>query len=198
MGEAISASPIALSSDPKDTEPGMGCADFEVSAAPSESSTPFDNGIGLQRTDWISKGELQHLISTRHTAQLAEIPLSPGIDNLTLRHEDGTGSLDDVAQRMGEGLLITCLWYNRVVDPATLLLTGLTRDGVYVVRGGEIAGSCGNFRFNDSPVSMLGRIVEAGGTVRTLAREMGDYFNRAAMPPLVVGDFNLSTASEAL
>ena len=99
---------------------------------------------------------------------------------------------------MGDGLLITCLWYNRVVDPATLLLTGLTRDGVYVVRGGEIAGACGNFRFNDSPVSMLGRTVEAGSTVRTLAREMGDYFNRAAMPPLVVGDFNLSTSSEAL
>lgn len=198
VGESISKSPITLSSNPGDTEPGMECADFEMSTAPSETSTPFDNGIGLEATDWISQGRVQHLISTRHTARLAGIPLTPGVDNLTLRHGGGSGSLSDVAERMGDGLLVTCLWYNRVVDPATLLLTGLTRDGVYVVRGGEIAGSCGNFRFNDSPVSMLGRIVDAGGTVRTLAREMGDYFNRAAMPPLVVGDFNLSTASEAL
>ncbi len=198
VGETISDSPITLSSNPADAEPGMACADFEVSAAPSESSTPFDNGLGLGATDWISHGRLRHLVNTRHTAQLAGIPVTPGIDNLTLRHDSGSGSLDEVAQRMGDGLLITCLWYNRVVDPATLLLTGLTRDGVYVVRGGEIAGSCGNFRFNDSPVSMLGRIVEAGGTVRTLAREMGDYFNQAAMPPLVVGDFHLSTSSEAL
>ena len=83
------------------------------------------------------------------------------------------------------------------MDPTTLLLTGLTRDGVYVVRDGRIVGSCGNFRFNESPVSLLGRIVDGSDEVRTLAREMGDYFNRAVMPALVVEDFNLSTASEA-
>ena len=176
----------------------MACADFEVCSTPGAASTPFDNGIGLTATQWISGGRLQHLVTTRHTAELAKIPLTPGIENLTLLHEDGMGSIEDVAQRMGDGLLVTCLWYNRVVDPQSLLLTGLTRDGVYVVRGGEIIGASDNFRFNDSPVSVLGRIVDAGSTVRTLAREMGDYFNRAAMPPLVIGDFNLSTRSEAL
>jgi hypothetical protein len=58
-------------------------------------------------------------------------------------------------------------------------------------------GAAGNFRFNDSPVSLLGRILDAGATVPTLAREMGDYFQRSAMPPLVVDDFNFSTASQA-
>ncbi len=114
-----------------------------------------------------------------------------------MRTATGHGSLADVAGRLRDGILITCLWYNRMVDPKTLLLTGLTRDGVYVVRNGEIVGSCGNYRFNESPVGLLGRILDSGATERTLAREMGDYFNRAAMPPLVVEDFNLSTQSDA-
>ncbi len=62
------------------------------------------------------------------------------------------------------GLLLTCLWYIREVDPATLLLTGLTRDGVYLVENGEVAGEVNNFRFNESPVDLLGRATEAGRT----------------------------------
>ena len=60
------------------------------------------------------------------------------------------------------GLLLTCLWYIREVDPQTLLLTGLTRDGVYLVEDGEVVGAVNNFRFNESPVDLLGRIAEAG------------------------------------
>jgi len=56
------------------------------------------------------------------------------------------------------GLLLTCLWYIREVDPQTLLLTGLTRDGVYVVENGEVTGATTNFRFNESPVDLLSRI----------------------------------------
>ena len=189
---------VWLSSDPHNALPCMACADFEVCATAQPAASPFDNGLSLAQTDWIRAGELKHLVTTRRTAELAGLPVTPGIDNLELAHADGTGTVEELAQRMGDGLLVTCLWYNRIVDPQTLLLTGLTRDGVYVVRDGEIVGACGNFRFNDSPVSALGRIVEAGSTVRTLAREMGDYFNRAAMPPLVIDGFNLSTASEAL
>jgi len=168
-----------------------------VCAVPEPSATPFDNGLTLSETAWIDAGQLANLITTRSTAAELGRPVTPGIDNLTLTHASGSGSIEEVAERMGDGILVTCLWYNRMVDPQTHLLTGLTRDGVYVVRGGEIAGACGNFRFNDSPASLLGRIVEAGSSRRTLAREMGDYFNRAVMPPLVIGDFNLSTLSEA-
>ena len=110
---------------------------------------------------------------------------------------DGHGELADVVARTAGGLLVTCLWYNRVVDPQTLLLTGLTRDGVYVIEGGEVVGATTNFRFNDSPVSLLGRVTDAGATGPTLAREMGDYFNRSAMPPLQVSGFNFSTVSQA-
>ena len=95
------------------------------------------------------------------------------------------------------GLLLTCLWYIREVDPQTLLLTGLTRDGVYLVENGEVTGAVNNFRFNESPVAMLARITEAGATGPTLPREWGDYFTRAAMPPLRVEGFNMSSVSQA-
>ena len=92
-------------------------------------------------------------------------------------------SLDDMIAGTGRGLLLTCLWYIREVDPQTLLLTGLTRDGVYLVENGEVTGAVNNFRFNESPVAMLGRITEAGATVPALPREWSDYFTRSAMPP---------------
>lgn len=196
LGERVGVD-LTLSSDPADPAPGMACTPFEVTVASTDSSSTYDNGLPLTRTEWISRGSLANLWTTRHTAAELGRPATPGIDNLTLALADGVGTLADVIARTEHGLLITCLWYNRVVDPQTLLLTGLTRDGVYVVRDGRIVGSCGNFRFNESPVSLLGRIVDGSDEVRTLAREMGDYFNRAVMPALVVEDFNLSTASEA-
>ena len=96
------------------------------------------------------------------------------------------------------GLLLTCLWYIREVDPQTLLLTGLTRDGVYLVEDGEVVGAVNNFRFNESP----GRPARPDHRGRrapsaTLPREWGDYFTRAAMPPLRVPDFNMSSVSQA-
>jgi predicted Zn-dependent protease len=83
------------------------------------------------------------------------------------------------------------------VDPQTLLLTGLTRDGVYKVEGGEVVGVVNNFRFNESPVDLLSRIAEAGRTEIALPREWNDYFTRTAMPALRVADFNMSSVSKA-
>jgi predicted Zn-dependent protease len=95
------------------------------------------------------------------------------------------------------GLLLTCLWYIREVDPQTLLLTGLTRDGVYLVENGSVRGAVNNFRFNESPIDMLGRISEVGRTEPTLPREWSDYFRRTAMPAIRVPGFNMSTVSQA-
>ncbi len=93
------------------------------------------------------------------------------------------------------GLLLTCLWYVREVDPATLLLTGLTRDGVYLVERGEVVAEVAhNFRFNYSPLDVLRRTTEVGATERTLPREM-DGFTRVAMPPVRVPEFNMSSVS---
>ena len=84
-------------------------------------------------------------------------PVTPAIDNLVLAIDGATGTVDDLVAGTERGLLLTCLWYIREVDPQTLLLTGLTRDGVYLVENGEITGAVNNFRFNESPVDLLRR-----------------------------------------
>jgi len=111
---------------------------------------------------------------------------------------DGHGSLTELATRMKDGLLITCLWYIREVDPQNLLLTGLTRDGVYVVRDGQIIGAANNFRFNESPIDMLSRVKDAGEPIACLPREWADWFSRAKVAPVVIDGFNLSTRSDAV
>ena len=103
----------------------------------------------------------------------------------------------DLIARTGRGLLVNSLWYVREVDPQTLLLTGLTRDGVYLVEDGEVTGAVNNFRFNESPVALLRRLAEVGATVPALPREWGEYFTRSAMPPARFEDFNMSSVSQA-
>jgi predicted Zn-dependent protease len=123
--------------------------------------------------------------------------MTPAVDNLGLTVDGARGSVDDLVAGVERGLLLTCLWYIREVDPQTLLLTGLTRDGVYLVEGGEVTGAVNNFRFNESPVALLDRFTAAGDTAPAFSREWGDYFPRTAMPPLRVPDFNMSSVSEA-
>ena len=196
VGERLSSLPLTLFSDP--ALPGLACSPFVVAHASRREASVFDNGLGLERTDWIHDGELAALIQTRHTAGLSGLPATPGVDNLALAGPPGSSaSLEDMVARTGRGLLLTTLWYIREVDPQTLLLTGLTRDGIYLVENGEVSGAVNNFRFNESPVAMLGRVAEAGAAVPALPREWGDYFTRCAMPPVRVEDFNMSSVSQA-
>ncbi|WP_335936048.1 metallopeptidase TldD-related protein [Streptomyces sp. PTD5-9] len=193
LGETLSGLPLTLRSDPH--APGIEAAPFVIAHASGDSASVFDNGLPLTPTDWIRDGRLERLTTTRHTAGLTGLPVAPAIDNLLL---DGGGerSLEEmVAATTGRALLLTCLWYIREVDPATLLLTGLTRDGVYLVENGEVVGEVNNFRFNESPVDLLARAAEAGRTERTLPREWSDWFTRAAMPALRIPDFNMSSVS---
>ena len=134
-----------------------------------------------------------------HSAGLTGQPTTPAIDNLVLAVDGATGSVEDLVADLDDGLLLTCLWYIREVDPQTMLLTGLTRDGVYRVRGGEIVGAVNNFRFNESPLDLLRRFTAASATVPSFSREWGDdYFSRTATPALRVPDFNMSSVSQAL
>ncbi|MDT0491701.1 metallopeptidase TldD-related protein [Streptomyces sp. NPDC012600] len=196
LGETLAPLPLTLRSDPH--APGLESAPFVIAHASDDSASVFDNGLPLAPTDWVRDGKLERLTTTRHTAALTGLPVAPSIDNLVL---DGGGerSLEEmVAATTGRALLLTCLWYIREVDPATLLLTGLTRDGVYLVEGGEVVGEVNNFRFNESPVDLLSRASEAGRTEKTLPREWGDWFTRAAMPALRVPDFNMSSVSQGV
>jgi predicted Zn-dependent protease len=196
VGETLSELPVRLWSDP--AAKGLECAPFMIAYASSSESSVFDNGLPINATDWISDGALAALLQTRHSARLTSLPLTPGADNLLMSGGPAaTASVADMVARTERGLLLTCLWYIREVDPQSLLLTGLTRDGVYLVENGEVVGQVNNFRFNESPVGMLSRLTEIGATQRTLPREWSDYFTRTAMPPVRVADFNMSTVSQA-
>ena len=195
VGERLTTAPVALRSDPNATS--VRCAPFVVAHNSGSSQSVFDNGLPVSATDWVSGGKLNALVGSRHSASLAGLPVTPYVDNLMLE-AGGSGSADDLVGRTtGRALLLTCLWYIREVDPRTLLLTGLTRDGVYLVEGGEVVGAVNNFRFNESPVDLLARITDSGATERTLPREWCDYFTRTAMPALRVEGFNMSTVSQA-
>ncbi|MEU3944731.1 metallopeptidase TldD-related protein [Streptomyces sp. NPDC029526] len=195
IGERLTGLPLTLRSDPH--EPGLQSAPFVLAHSSGGDRSVFDNGLPLAATEWVREGELRHLTTSRHSAELTGLPVTPGIDNLIL--EGGRDrSLEEMVADTGRGLLLTCLWYIREVDPATLLLTGLTRDGVYLVENGEVTGEVNNFRFNESPVDLLGRAAEAGRTEKTLPREWSDWFTRAAMPALRIPDFNMSSVSRGV
>ncbi|MEU9035829.1 metallopeptidase TldD-related protein [Streptomyces sp. NPDC048352] len=195
IGERLSQLPLTLRSDPN--APGLESAPFVIAHSSGDDASVFDNGLPVPATEWISGGELARLTTTRHSAALTGLPLSPAFGNLIL---DGGGekSLEEMVAGTERGLLLTCLWYIREVDPATLLLTGLTRDGVYLVENGQVTGEVNNFRFNESPVDLLSRASEAGRTEKTLPREWGDWFTRAAMPAVRIPDFNMSSVSKGV
>jgi predicted Zn-dependent protease len=195
IGERLAGLPLTLRSDPHAA--GLQCPPFEV-ATESEGGlqSVFDNGMPIPATDWITDGTLTNLARTRAWATKTGTQPRPYVDNLIL---DGGGSvgLEEMIAGTERGLLLTCLWYIREVDPQTLLLTGLTRDGVFLVENGEVQGAVNNFRFNESPIDLLGRITEVGRSEPTLSREWSDYFRRTAMPAIRVPDFNMSTVSQA-
>jgi predicted Zn-dependent protease len=195
VGETLSAEQVSLWSDP--AAAGLECAPFVAAHASSAEQSVFDNGLPAGRTDWIRDGALRALLQTRFSAELTGLAMTPYVDNLGLTVGGASGSVDDLATGVERGLLLTSLWYIREVDPQTLLLTGLTRDGVYLVERGEVVGAVNNFRFNESPVALLDRFSTAGATVPAFSREWGEYFPRTAMPPLRIPDFNMSSVSEA-
>jgi len=195
VGETLSTLPFELHSDPAET--GLECLPFVCTPVSWSDASVFDDGLPLTRTAWLAGGRLKTLRYHRAGAARAKVAPAAPIDNLVLTLPGATAGLDDLVARTERGLLVTCLWYIREVDPTTLLLTGLTRDGVYLVEGGEVVGAVNNFRFNESPVDLLARATEAGTTGRTLGREMAGWFNRTAMPPLRVPDFNMSSVSQA-
>ena len=196
VGRTLSRLPFTLYSDP--FEAGVECTPFVAVGASSSEVSVFDNGLPVARTEWLRDGVLAHLRYHRAGAARSGVEVAPYVDNLVLRcGGEAGGSIDDMVTRTERGLLLTCLWYIREVDPATLLVTGLTRDGVYVIEDGAVVGAANNFRFNESPVDLLARATEVGTPVRSLGREFGEYLNRTIMPPLRVPDYNMSSVSQA-
>ena len=200
IGERLATLPLDVYSDPG--REGIQCAPFTITAASSSDASVFDNGLPLGRQDWIRGGELVSLGGTRAYAATSaaaghHTPVRLASDNLVAEAPGASGGLDDLVASTKRGLLLSTMWYIRLVDPQNLLLTGLTRDGVYLVEDGEVQGAVTNFRWNESPLDVLQRITEVGETQRCYPREWGDDFTRTAMPPVRVADFNMSSTSRA-
>jgi predicted Zn-dependent protease len=195
LGERLMDQPFTLRSDPR--YPGLECTPFLVTPTSSAEVSAFDNGLDLAPMSYVEGGTLERLYYHRAGAERSGTAFTPPIDNLVLELPGATATLDELVANSERALLLTCLWYIREVDPQTLLLTGLTRDGVYLVEHGEIVGAVNNFRFNESPLDLLRKTTEAGKTERALSREWGEWMSRTAMPPLRVEGFNMSSVSQA-
>jgi predicted Zn-dependent protease len=193
VGERLTDLPLTLYSDP--SVPGLGCTPFVATASSSETVSVFDNGMDIERVDWIRDGAINALAYPRAAAAEFGAPVAVAADNVVMT--GGSADLTDMVAATERGLLLTTLWYIREVDPTTLLLTGLTRDGVYLVEDGEVSAAVNNFRFNESPLDLLRRATQAGVSERTLPREWGDWVTRTAMPSLRIPDFHMSSVSQA-
>ena len=193
LGERLTDLPLTLFSDPM--APGLACTPFVATSSSSEAVSVFDNGMDIDHVDWIRGGVINALAYPRSTAAKFDAEVAVAADNVVMT--GGSAGLADMIAATERGLLLTTLWYIREVDPTTLLLTGLTRDGVYLIEDGEVTAAVNNFRFNESPLDLLGRTAEAGASEKTLPREWGDWATRAAMPSLRIPDFYMSSVSQA-
>lgn len=198
IGEKIAPDTVSLRSDPYDVR--VQCCPFVISHSINSLESIFDNGLTVDPVYWIKDGVLENLIQTRYSAKVTKCKnVTPSIDNVILDSPNGHGDTLDIIRSVKNGLFVNTLWYIRCVDPATLLLTGLTRDGVYLIENGEIIGSANNFRFNESPFYMLNRINNIGTSKLTVPREFGSNESsyRCSMPPVSIEDFNMSSVSES-
>jgi predicted Zn-dependent protease len=180
LGEPLFGKNVTLYSDPNDPlVPG---------------ATYSDDGLPAQKTMWIENGLLKNLQCSRYWAKKMKLSAVPSPTSLTL--VGGTTSTGDLIKQMKRGLLITRFWYIREVDPQTVLLTGLTRDGVFLIEDGAITKPVCNFRFNESPVAMLNKVIAMGPSVRAYGEESIGL--PVAVPQMLVDDFTLSSVSDAV
>lgn len=185
IGEKIVDERVTLSSDPQD-------ADLLTSPFTGE-------GVPVGRTVWIENGVLKGLAYDRFWAEKQGMKPTPFAGGFRLESAGAAGTLDELIKTVERGLLVTRFWYIRPVDQRTLLFTGITRDGVFLIERGEISRAVNNFRFNESPVTMLSNLVAAGRPERVSSSESGDVGGPAVVvPPLVVRDFSFTSVSEAV
>ncbi len=150
-----------------------------------------EDGMPSRKINWIEKGIVKNLRYSRYWAQKQGKEAIPGPSNLIM--EGGTATLDDLIASTDKGILVTRFWYIRDVDPKSMLLTGLTRDGTFWIENGKIARSIKNFRFNESPVAMLKNIEMMSKSVRMQGGSSANL-----IPALKVKEFTFSSLSDAV
>ena len=157
------------------------------------SSTWSNDGQPLDKMSWVEKGVVKNLTYTRFWAQKSNVKPVPFGSNVIM--EGGDQSLEDMIKSTERGVLVSRLWYIRMVDPQTLLLTGLTRDGTFYIENGQIKHPIKNFRFNESPVIALNNIEALGKPERSISVES---YRSYLIPPMKIRDFTFSSLSDAV
>ncbi|HXF95974.1 MAG TPA: TldD/PmbA family protein [Gemmatimonadales bacterium] len=184
IGEQVVDRRVTILSDP---------ADPDLLLAPYTGE-----GLPVERTVWIENGVVRNLVYDRFWADrqgVKPVPFPGGFKML-----GGEATLDELVAQVDRGVLVTRFWYIRGVDPRTVLYTGLTRDGVFLIENGRVTRAVRNFRFNESPVAMLNNLVALGRPERISASESGGVEGGGAVvvPALVCRDFTFSSISEAV
>lgn len=179
LGEKLVDERVTIYSDPQNLE--------------LPTSTWNGDGRPQEKITWIDKGVIKNMYYSRFWAQKQGVKAIPNPDSMIM--QGGTASLEDLIKDTDKGILVTRLWYIRPVDPQTLLLTGLTRDGTFYIENGAIKFPVKNFRFNESPVIMLNNIEAIGKPERCVSGESTSHY---LLPPLKVRDFTFSSLSDAV
>ncbi len=179
LGEKLMDEKVTIYSDPFNTElPG---------------STYDREGTPLEKINWIENGVVKNLSYSRYWAEKQGKQPIPFPSNIIMK--GGDASLEDLIKSTERGVLVSRLWYIRMVDPQTLLLTGLTRDGTFYIENGEIKYPVKNFRFNESPVIMLNNVEALGKPERTISVES---YRSYLIPPMKIHDFTFTSLSDAV
>ena len=155
---------------------------------PDVPTSPWGNdGRPFEKTHWIENGVVKNLYYSRYWAEKQGKPATPAPANIIMA--GGNSSLEDLIKDTSRGILVTRFWYIRFVDPQTLLLTGLTRDGTFLIEDGKIKNAIKNMRFNESPIIMLNNVEAMGKPER---------IQGALVPPVRLRDFTFTSLSDAV
>lgn len=179
LGEKLMDEKVTIYSDPFNTD--------------LPSSTWSNDGQPLDKMNWVEKGVVKNLTYSRFWAQKSNVKPVPFGSNIIM--EGGDQSIEDMIKSTERGVLVSRLWYIRMVDPQTLLLTGLTRDGTFYIENGQIKHPIKNFRFNESPVIALNNIEALGKPERSISVES---YRSYLIPPMKIRDFTFSSLSDAV
>ena len=178
LGEQLFGPQIRVYSDPQD---------------PAYPSTPVgDDGLPLQKTTWIDGGKLLALTTPRWWAHKQGRVAVPAPRSVFMA--GGTGDVATLVRGVQSGVLVTRLWYNRMLDPRQILATGLTRDGTFKIEAGKLAGPVKNMRYNESPVTLLKQALALGKPERVV----DDGGTRYVVPPMIVEGFHFASVSDAV
>jgi predicted Zn-dependent protease len=179
IGEKVVDERVTLFSDPAD---------------PQLLSNVFDGqGLPAHRVAWIENGILKRLTYSRFWAQKKGQQPDAGTNAVKLA--GGAQTQEELIASTPRGVLVTHLFYLRQTDPRTVMYTGLTRDGTFLIENGKVTKSIKNFRFNESPLLMLNNLEGIGKAVRVAGTEAG---GDVVMPPLKIRDFNFTSLSDAV